>query len=355
MGLVSGETAQRGVPDLPFDVGPRFAAQTFLRGTLTMNGLSTNRRCTSAAACLIQNGIEFVVRYYSETTKQSQKRLLPEETQALHAAGLRIAVVYQDRQTQVEDFSRASGERDGQFAFAYARENGQPLGTTIFFAVDYDAKPADRRAIHAYFQGVAAGLAAAAQGESSYQVGVYGSGYVCRQLKEAALVTHTWLAESTGYRESASYADWTLRQFVTDEELCVSRAIPPGRTAGCGQPREAGPRMRDGRDLLGVPPRRTAPRLAAQCCLGAPSRTTSQPGQREHRDRCLTAVDWPPQSELRSAQTDGLRPESPVSGDPSELGGALDTSGCALWPSESVEAPGPCSSRRTACGVHCVD
>ncbi len=185
-----------------------------------MNGLSTNRRCTSAAACLVQNGVEFVVRYYSETTKQSQKRLLPDEARALHAAGLRIAVVYQDRQTQVEDFSRASGERDGRFAFAYGRENGQPLGTTIFFAVDYDAKPADLRAIQAYFQGVGAGLATAAQSEPSYQVGVYGSGYVCRRLKEAGLVSHTWLAESTGYRESAGYSDWTLKQFVTNEDLC---------------------------------------------------------------------------------------------------------------------------------------
>jgi len=185
-----------------------------------VNGLSTNRRCTNSAACLRQEGQEFVFRYYSETTKQPEKALTPGEAQALHAAGLRVAVVYQDRARGPEDFSQPDGLRDGQFACQYARVVGQPSSSTIFFAVDYDAAPADMARIQAYFRGVRDALAAAAAGGTGYRVGVYGSGFVCRKLAEESLVTHTWLAEATGWRESASYQDWNIRQSVPHEALC---------------------------------------------------------------------------------------------------------------------------------------
>ena len=76
-----------------------------------MNGLSTNRRCTIAARCLHQDGVEFIIRYYSETTVQAEKRLTLQEARAIDAAGIRLAVVYQDRQNQAADFSQAAVER----------------------------------------------------------------------------------------------------------------------------------------------------------------------------------------------------------------------------------------------------
>jgi len=185
-----------------------------------MKGLSTNRRCSGSADCLKANGIEFVIRYYSETTQQPQKHLLPGEAAAVDRAGILLAVVYQDRQDQVEDFTNNAGLRDGKFAFQYARETGQPEGTTIFFAVDYDAEPAHLATIKEYFQGVTDGLAAASGKPNAYQVGVYGSGLVCKTLKSANLVVHTWLSESTGHRESATYKGWTVKQFITNEALC---------------------------------------------------------------------------------------------------------------------------------------
>jgi hypothetical protein len=185
-----------------------------------VNGLSTNRRCTKSAACLREEGHEFVVRYYSETTAQPEKALTPGEAQALRAAGLRVAVVYQDRARGPEDFSRSDGLRDGRFACQYAHLIGQPSSSTIFFAVDYDAAPADMARINAYFRGVRDALAAGVAGGAGYRVGVYGSGFVCRKLAEAGLVTHTWLAEATGWRESASYPDWNIKQSVTHQTLC---------------------------------------------------------------------------------------------------------------------------------------
>jgi peptidoglycan hydrolase-like protein with peptidoglycan-binding domain len=185
-----------------------------------MKGLSTKLRCTLAAPCLRQSGVEFVVRYYSETNQQTEKILTPQEARAIDHAGLRLAAVYQDRQNQVADFSREAGERDGRFAFQYAREVGQPLGTTIFFAVDYDADPGDMNRIISYFRGVSAGLEAAAGRTNAYLIGVFGSGYTCRRLEEAGVVSHTWLCSTPGYRESDCYEDWDVKQFEDQTELC---------------------------------------------------------------------------------------------------------------------------------------
>ncbi|MES2707207.1 MAG: glycoside hydrolase domain-containing protein [Verrucomicrobiota bacterium] len=185
-----------------------------------MKGLSTNKRCTSSSVCLNTNGIEFVIRYYSETTQQAEKHLTPAEARAILQAGLSLAVVYQDRQDQAADFNRPAGHRDGTFAWQYARESAQPLGTTIFFAVDYDADPADLNQIKAYFQGVAAGLAQASGQAAPYRIGVYGSGYICKRLHDAGLVVHTWLSESTGHRESATYTGWNVKQIRTAQILC---------------------------------------------------------------------------------------------------------------------------------------
>jgi hypothetical protein len=71
-----------------------------------------------------------------------------------------------------------------------------------------------------YFQGVQDALDAASGGMSVYRVGVYGSGLECRTLRDAGLACFSWLAESRGWRESATYTGWNIKQFVTDEPLC---------------------------------------------------------------------------------------------------------------------------------------
>ena len=179
-----------------------------------MQGLSTSRRCTRSAECFRQQGIDFVIRYYSERTRLPEKVLTPGEAQALNAAGLKLAVVYQDRARKPADFSKTLGKRNGAFAGQYAREVGQPEGSAIFFAVDYDAGPGDLNKIIAYFKGVKEAL-------TNHPAGVYGSGYICKKLRKEGLVSHTWLAASTGWRGSADYTNWNVKQALTDQPLCA--------------------------------------------------------------------------------------------------------------------------------------
>lgn len=187
-----------------------------------LEGISTNRLCESSAACLASSGKSFVIRYYSRTTRQAEKQLRPREAAELARAGLHIAVVYQDRGRETDDFNLERGRLDGASAFASAGQVGQPAGSAIYFAVDTDFSAAQiRQFVIPYFQGVRQSLGQASGGASIYRVGVYGSGLTCRLLKIAGLAEFTWLAEATGWTESRSYSDFDVRQFVTDQPLCV--------------------------------------------------------------------------------------------------------------------------------------
>jgi hypothetical protein len=189
-------------------------------------GLSTNRNCQDMADCLLQSGKAFVVRYHASHTLQPQKRLTPREAAMLARAGLDIATIYQDRATEPEDFGQARGEQDGRAAFTFASQVGQPPGSAIYFAVDADMSMAQiNDAVLPYFRGVRAGLAAmagAGDGNTGFRVGVYGSGRVCQRVKENhALAELSWLAQSPGWADSATYATWDMRQGFPGGPLCA--------------------------------------------------------------------------------------------------------------------------------------
>jgi Rv2525c-like, glycoside hydrolase-like domain/Uncharacterized protein conserved in bacteria (DUF2272) len=183
-------------------------------------GISTNRRVTNRVTCLQQHGIDFVCRYYSHTTQQAEKRITPPEADAIVQAGMNIVTVYEDGPTNPGYFSRGRGQRDATHAHAAAQEIQQPAGSAIYFAVDFDANIADTNGpITEYFEGVKDGLTQA--GGPDYEIGVYGSGRVCSRIKEDRnLVKYSWLAESTGWAGSGSYATFNIKQIIATNDLC---------------------------------------------------------------------------------------------------------------------------------------
>jgi hypothetical protein len=85
---------------------------------------------------------------------------------------------------------------------------GQPFGSAIYFAVDYDPTQADiDGVISNYFTGVHAALYVANEGEPSYRVGVYGSGLCCGTLIDRGIATLSWLSQSTAFAGSRQYAE----------------------------------------------------------------------------------------------------------------------------------------------------
>jgi len=185
------------------------------------NGISTSMQTGADALCLASSGINFVFRYYSATTTIATKRLTVSEAQALTAAGIEIGAVYEDGPTSANYFTNGRGVRDGERAFQYAQQIGQPAGSAIYFAVDYDAPASDLSAIISYFQGVQSGLNVVSGGSSPYAIGVYGSGLVCQAIKQDnSLAKYSWLAESRGWRGTVGYTEWNAIQKLATLALC---------------------------------------------------------------------------------------------------------------------------------------
>ena len=76
------------------------------------------------------------------------------------------------------------------------------------FSVDYDASEEEVNGqIKEYFKAVSEMILL-----DGYNVGVYGSGLVCRIIKSSGLASYTWLALAKDWRESTNYKDWNINQ-----------------------------------------------------------------------------------------------------------------------------------------------
>ncbi len=138
------------------------------------------------------SGISFVARYYDNSLGTSAKCLKPAEVRDLLAAGLDIFPVFETEGgafSGADYFTAAQGAQDGAAGLACAVLAGQPEGSTIYYAVDYNVPEEDFPAIDAYFHAVEA------QHGSKYRVGVYGSYRVCAYLHAQgfrAWETYAW-------------------------------------------------------------------------------------------------------------------------------------------------------------------
>jgi hypothetical protein len=173
---------------------------------------------------LQQSRVDFVARYYRE----AQSRWPPlsaSEAQRLSSLGLKIVAVWESHSRDPAHFSYSTGYYDAVTADQQARAIGQPAGSAIYFAVDFNARGQSLKAVDEYFRGIAAGLAAAAAsgGSATYAVGVYGSGVVCDAIKRASLARYSWLSNSFAWEGSTSYDDWDIMQGGPSPELSFNQ------------------------------------------------------------------------------------------------------------------------------------
>ena len=141
-------------------------------------GIDTAAPLTAEAARKIKAlGFDFVCRYL--VPRWYSKALLRAEAEALSDAGLRILSCWETTADRVKGGAEA-GSKDGESAASLAEKLGQPFGSVVYFAVDYDAGEGDFRKIAAYL------TAARARLRPRYEVGVYGSARVCDAVKTLA-------------------------------------------------------------------------------------------------------------------------------------------------------------------------
>lgn len=175
-------------------------------------GFDTAQDCTAHGQQIKDAGYEFVARYYFSGISHEKVKLSRAEALHLSSMGLYLVSVFENAGDHAGYFSGTQGQADGVSAFGYAHDTiGQPNGTPVYFAVDFDATENDLWKIGPYFEGIRRWM----HNNGGYAVGVYGSGFVCRRLKELGLVSFTWLAQSRGWSESETYTGWNIKQFAS--------------------------------------------------------------------------------------------------------------------------------------------
>lgn len=177
----------------------------------------------SRAKYLRDNGYQVVGRYlYDPPGSTLDKEIKPGELATIFSAGLNVFPIYQDNARQLSDFTYTAGYQHALNAHSLASGYGFNRGTTIYFAVDYDAVPEEiDSAIVPYFHGVAAGLA---YNGKRYIHGVYGSRNVCTNVAKQTGARYSFVsgmswgfAGNLGFPMPANWAYNQIKEFkVTD-------------------------------------------------------------------------------------------------------------------------------------------
>ena len=160
----------------------------------------------SAAHCLTQLGFTFVARYY-RSRKSKLNRLTREEALTISAAGLNIVAVFEYAGTKASYFTSEQAAMDVKDALDQIAEVQQPVGSAVYFAVDYNATMEDIEGpVTNYFTLINGAL------RPRFLPGVYGSGATCAAMLAAGLADFAWLSQSVGFLGTPGFTSWSLKQ-----------------------------------------------------------------------------------------------------------------------------------------------
>ncbi|ASA24611.1 DUF1906 domain-containing protein [Paenibacillus donghaensis] len=182
-------------------------------------GVSTGIRVntTTKASCMVSSGLTFVGRYYKPSVAGSyEDRLQKPEAQTISNAGMSIFSIYQYDARSTASFTSAQAHTDGATAVNQAVAAGQPTGTAIYFAVDYDATASDlSNIIVPYFKIVKTYL-----DSYGYQLGVYG-GYRTT-ITVGAAIPSIYRFQTDSWSNGQADPSRRLYQYTHNTAICSS-------------------------------------------------------------------------------------------------------------------------------------
>lgn len=157
-------------------------------------------------------GVKTIIRYYDIPGSATLREKIPTaaELALIKKNGFKLCGVFQHNNSKLASFTAARGKSDAHTAIQLAAKWGQPLGSGIYFGVDFDPMPKEFPAVMAY----AAEFSKVAKG-AGFRVGAYGSGYTLENLLAAGYIELSWLSMSTGFLRSKEFAAsnrWHLKQ-----------------------------------------------------------------------------------------------------------------------------------------------
>lgn len=150
------------------------------------SGIDTAAKITAdVAAKAKEAGQSFIGRYLVPPVGATASKALTEsEASIIHDAGLGILLCWELTANRAKD-GAAAGTSDGATAKNIAQDMLIPTSAAIYFAVDYNAPARDFDKIEAY-------LRAAAAAAQPYDIGVYGSYYVCEAMYLRGVTKNLW-------------------------------------------------------------------------------------------------------------------------------------------------------------------
>lgn len=177
---------------------------------------------------LVNNGYDTVGRYLTKVEGSSfEKQLTFAEIDILKKFNLKIFPIMQKDGGSASKFNSISGTTDGIEAYNAARKFGFPVGTTIYFAVDYDALVDDiPKYIIPYFSAAKATL------HNFYRIGVYGPRMVCNELKSYGITDYSFVSDmSSGFTGNIGQSmpkNWSYEQIFEWKKEDTERPNPVG-------------------------------------------------------------------------------------------------------------------------------
>ncbi|QPQ36786.1 glycoside hydrolase domain-containing protein [Lysinibacillus sp. JNUCC-52] len=172
-------------------------------------------------------GYETVGRYLTNVSGGINKKLQPGELKNIFDAGLSVFPIFQTYGGQASSFSAEQGGLDAIAAYDAAIKYGFKDGTTIYFAVDFDAYGTDiTDNILPHFKAINKKMI---QLGGFYKIGVYGPRSVCIQVSEKGYAKTSFVSGmSTGFSGNLGYPlpkNWAFDQISTIKVGSGSGAI----------------------------------------------------------------------------------------------------------------------------------
>ncbi|MBD0379232.1 DUF1906 domain-containing protein [Paenibacillus sedimenti] len=155
------------------------------------------------AAAFFKDGYEFVARYL---VPSGYKALTKSEANIISTAGLQIVSVYETTASRALG-GRSAGLADGATALQVAAAVGQPVGSCIYFAVDFDAVDGQLPTVIAYIR-------AASEATPGFYTGVYGSYKVIEAVRAAGACSRFW--QTYAWSRGSKSAFLNLYQYQND-------------------------------------------------------------------------------------------------------------------------------------------
>jgi peptidoglycan hydrolase-like protein with peptidoglycan-binding domain len=191
------------------------------------------------ALTLVANGYQTVGRYLtnSPVADPLDKNIKPGEIQTIFDAGLTIVPIFQEGGDYLDYFTNSRGLYAGQKAYEAARGYGFRPGTTIYFAVDFDAVEDQVLSnVVPYFEGIKSAIG------NFYRIGVYGARNTCSIVSTRGLAELSYVSDmSTGYSGNLGFKlpdNWAFDQILEYEigsglgGVNIDKNIKSGRDAG---------------------------------------------------------------------------------------------------------------------------